>query len=1235
MALIIETILIMLAVTTIVGFVAVRNRNRRRIARQGILPDTEDVGQVDPIAYHLERPEVFRPHLYVPTSDTTIIIGLGRETPRILAMIKDILSNQQNLQRYPQKDIPVHFLALAQGKKDEEKTVPCPLKASEYRLLSGRDVDEFIRQVEENRNAYPYLSQWLGLFKKPGKPVSLSIRCKARLALLRDALSLLPELEPKCNSMSELTRVYLIADMGDPMGAGLLTDIAWLLSYAVGHSRSSGNGNQETSPGNGNQAASPPPSLYGFLLLPDANAPEEMPEHITDGSVFAAWRELDLAQIVFGRYPSAETGYSAWLTNSNHDIVVLDNDRLFNRCWLIETGQTPRLPNIPISQGVSPMIADTIVSHLHIDASSTGESNQVRQHRNELAEHHQQVNETRNNRQRTAEIPLYSSIGTFTYHFPIEQISSEIIERAIRDLLYHSFLANKQDEQLNTARYLRDTPLGASWHLAASPPKVWEPGTVLKMADCEGWLHQHRFPPQGYDPLQVRYARTAQLGKLSGILKQKDFAFLLAISISCVMFAVPHPYIISAGVSLVLVLLAFGCGLINNEKVVEEKSDTYIREHLRDRDGKGKRKFETYLDECARKMFATEQNRLIHFVCEKLNEGVHLPAMGNFLESLSSEHWGFIAQRLDAYGKECKERAETTNEQRERAWQETHLNCFAKGIRFSEGLRWFSGYTTTHRQERALKAVQEYIDAEIDRMVAEKVQKVASDLTTCSKELLERVSDYQKMLEAEVRRVDEQMKTFRQERRKQLDFCRVRHEWGQPYTRLYDYRDYFDNEDNIPSGEKDREIVQGIRDYLAGKHVDWVYEQSQREILLEQATKQIRWKCAMCHDENTSAGQPATTNQQSTHCTVEGLLFLSTPSQESSRDVESRPEPEPLNQENIGELVRQVFSRTWELSLGDVMAMAKDTPFGIAPDHLGRLVAEQNQFGLRIRGDAFSTPVTYTLAILPKMNQNQAGHTYFEQVKESHCQNISTGQCRYFRGGDPFRFVVMAEGEFLGIGNADRARSRVCEKTDLPSYRNLARHYWANREKQPHQQFHLDIPHTIAAYLEGMPPIGERCLSMRLIACFHDMPRLECFARLVLLDRIDPFIDEGPASWTTVTVRVWEKHQEGREERVPLKLTLGQKQEPFTMKLKKKNNDDPSRWIMALRSWCLDESKGREIEAINARLLEEEPDLADADRIFDRLKSSNQLQMLRESSDIAEKDLGLAIEALFNRLYDL
>jgi hypothetical protein len=1252
----IETILLVVAALTVGGMVTLRIFKRESIRRHSSLPGGDTVGEYTSISYHPAQPDTQDPYVHKPDFDETLIIGLGQETHQVLAWVKEMLIRRQHglwsdQEQGSQDSLDIHLHLLAVG--GHSSTPPHGLEQSKewYPRKDDQERVRFWEQWQNCQSLYPHLFRWLVLQGSPGNDSALSQRVKTRLDLLldlrKDNLSMLSKIKTKLRDLPTRTRVrvYLVANLGEPEGVALLTDVARLVSFCVA----------EMSPDH-------PVSLYAFVLLPDTN------DVVTEeqASVFAAWRELDLAQLIFGQKPPGKTYYDAHLFQGrSEDVIVEHSHPLFSRCWLFDKGGPSRLHGVEPSKGIYPLIADTMVAHL-VQKPWSDDNNGVQHHR-EMNAHHGQINNTRDNLQERLKIPLYSSVGTFTYHFPVDRIGDEIVERTIRDVIQKKLLGGNEDAGSTAGTYLRETHLGVSWHEAADLPESWDPKKLLRMADQgeDKELHGHRF-----QELHTCNARAARLEDLEGLLKFRD-QLLLASVLAFILLAVTkgtlpvfflfviisswvswhhypplyHPIILFVIALAIIVLvyglivvplkpmLAWGCRFINASEVVKKRSAAYRQKYLGHKQTAKAPggEFRDHLNRSYQRAVAIERERLHCFVCDQLNAGVQLPAMIRFLRDLSTYHWEKLEESLKNHLQTCDAEVQQTNEQCQSVWDSSVVDCHES---LQQGVRWLYGYTTTTHQERALEKVQRYINAEIDYLTTETVLKIVGDLKECSQELLKTLEDYRCTLNAEVERIETRLAgEFRTKRRKQLDFYRVRHEWGQPYVSLHDYRDYFDQQPHydLPREKQRCQVVQGISAYLEGNHIDQVRDYMRRKRPdpdpVDQIANQIRWTCDSPEDDRSQE----TGGDSSCPCSLKGLIYV-------SEGHQTRDKPLPLNAQSLQQLARQVQSWVWDVSLGDLMADAdpsqgvpssQDFRVGIAPEDLACRFAEHSQSGLVLNyRDDGVVHATYALVVRPKMSVQ--GQQFFAQVENQHQAKMNVSDvngCLYFQGSHPHQFVVLHEGEFLGVGS-ERSRKVHCEDANLLTYSNLALHYWFSHEQR--RRLHLDIPHTIAAQIEGTSPVEERCLDPRVVACFFDRERLESFARLVLLDRIEAWKDDSSPQNIMIVKGEPGPVPEATEEPTPGKIG-----ETVVLRLEQnENNDrDPSPWIVGLRYWCLglDTEHRKQIAEIGSEVANS-PHLSAPDEVDERLNSSERLRELKSSTDVAEKDLGLVVEALMRPL---
>jgi|GEM_PF-5370378 hypothetical protein len=174
--------------------------------------------------------------------------------------------------------------------------------------------------------------------------------------------------------------IYLIANLGEALGAGGVTDMAQAIRYLAHKSGVS-------------------VAIHALLIVPTPDSADLRP-----GATYAAWRAVERGQLVFGRNPSDPPAFDLTLLGAGTDGLPTDN-RLFDTCALLNADRDiASLVNIRVEHGLYPMIADVIIAELERPASGS------------LEGHRANIGGRVSLAQQRLGHAFYRSAGSFTYH---------------------------------------------------------------------------------------------------------------------------------------------------------------------------------------------------------------------------------------------------------------------------------------------------------------------------------------------------------------------------------------------------------------------------------------------------------------------------------------------------------------------------------------------------------------------------------------------------------------------------------------------------------------------------------------------------------------------------------------------------------------------------------------------------------------------------------------------------
>lgn len=198
-------------------------------------------------------------------------------------------------------------------------------------------------------------------------------------------------------------------------------------------------------------------AVRAFLVLQNTFQPVIDINHILANS-FAATRELDRFHQVFDRdYPIYYAGDQA----HREPLTVyrsIYRSKLFDNCYLLDA----RRNNLPLDGvkpwlGVFPSVAECITALLDPETGDT------------FAQHYKNVNNQLALHQQKLGQALYSSLGTYTYILPVEDIAETAVHRAAVELLRDHLFRIVEDPHTRAPRVtsegqkeLRDVPRDAA-----------------------------------------------------------------------------------------------------------------------------------------------------------------------------------------------------------------------------------------------------------------------------------------------------------------------------------------------------------------------------------------------------------------------------------------------------------------------------------------------------------------------------------------------------------------------------------------------------------------------------------------------------------------------------------------------------------------------------------------------------------------------------------------------------
>jgi hypothetical protein len=388
-----------------------RQSVRRSIRRGMPLPEMAIPTPIQPPAEPVPSQVTSLPQILpVPvTSRPALLVGLGEAGRWTLTYIKQTL-----LQREGGSDVTLLAFDVpvdVEGQETARIEVITPhrpggmtevrLADSEQYWLQG-NASRFEMKIRQAAPAYPLLHAWLS--ERTGSSPHIT----ARLAFLDELPSITPILTTALEGLAQQqgVDVYLIAGLGEALGAGALLDVAQALQLIA---------NQHN-----HHIA-----LHGIIYLPDVlEFAHPLPQE-TRAASFAVLRTLERLQTSFGQNPPTSPLFDPLLLGGDAPGTPFES-KLFSSCTLLSANrEIGPLIGIPPQHGVYPMAADAISVAIELPAATF------------LHEHRTNVNSRVGQAQHSLDTALYSSFGTFTYQLQLDAIVSEATARLINNLADH------------------------------------------------------------------------------------------------------------------------------------------------------------------------------------------------------------------------------------------------------------------------------------------------------------------------------------------------------------------------------------------------------------------------------------------------------------------------------------------------------------------------------------------------------------------------------------------------------------------------------------------------------------------------------------------------------------------------------------------------------------------------------------------------------------------------------
>jgi len=374
-------------------------------------------------------------------ANPAIVIGLGGTGQWVLTYLKKNL-----LDTYGKVPDTVKLLAFDTTSSKSDASVLADKKTDEPDEERARvsnvslDVGEFvylggsIRKIcEEIRNEgkHEHISSWLQAeqyleaFDDDAFEISKGAgqrRPFGRMAVFYDLATGSPQITGKltqaitdvmnANRNRQPIEFYVITSIAGGTGSGMFIDIAHIARKLA-------------------ERQGVTFAVRGFIVLPNTFAPVINTSYILPNA-FAAMRELDRFLLVFDK------DYPIYYSESRREPHTLYHsiykNKLFDSCYLLDSVR----PNLTLQgvrpkEGVFPAVAECITALLD---PATGDT---------FSQHYKNVNNQLAQAQAATNKAMYSSLGTYTYILPVEDIIQRNTLKAAIELLRDRLLKIEED----------------------------------------------------------------------------------------------------------------------------------------------------------------------------------------------------------------------------------------------------------------------------------------------------------------------------------------------------------------------------------------------------------------------------------------------------------------------------------------------------------------------------------------------------------------------------------------------------------------------------------------------------------------------------------------------------------------------------------------------------------------------------------------------------------------------
>lgn len=374
-------------------------------------------------------------------ANPAIAIGLGGTGQWVLTYLKKNL-----LDTYGKVPDTVKLLAFDTTSEKSDATVLADKKADrpdeeraqvsnvtldvgEFVYLGGniRKICEDIRRENKHKHISAWLQaeQYLEAFDDDAFEISKGAgqrRPFGRMAVFYDLATGSPQITGKltqaitdvmnANKNRQPIEFYVITSTAGGTGSGMFMDIAHIARKLA-------------------ERQGVAFAVRGFIVLPNTFASVINTSYILPNA-FAAMREMDRFMLVFDKdYPI----YYSEARREPHTLYhSIYKSKLFDSCYLLDSVRPNlTLQGVPPKEGVFPAVAECITALLD---PATGDT---------FSQHYKNVNNQLAQAQVATGKAMYSSLGTYTYILPVEDIIQRNTLKTVVELLRDRLLKIEED----------------------------------------------------------------------------------------------------------------------------------------------------------------------------------------------------------------------------------------------------------------------------------------------------------------------------------------------------------------------------------------------------------------------------------------------------------------------------------------------------------------------------------------------------------------------------------------------------------------------------------------------------------------------------------------------------------------------------------------------------------------------------------------------------------------------